>query len=585
MNIRAILLNELRKELLGPRDGINEINKNPDFEYLTGVLFPKDLIIDPIEEPGDLDPSKKNIPNTANIYSIIPDPGESDSEDFDLETSFFDSPIDPRSRPKSLGISFILESNNIPYIDLCITYARYRKLEYEKWQRYPESFYRYGINASKDWSSKETKMHDVPMYLLQSKITSNLWKISLYLVNETTLKDRRKYSFDDLIFQPHIRVVCGQDTRLSYLTEFESQDLEESLSDHMYRHRRTFARGHMCSAVWKDVEFSSRSGDDHDIIEWIDSKILPEEVARHFRTPDVRSEYLPCYSVQQPPAAGFISARELAETFDPGELQKKLEALISGYMRWIEEQDRQNNGEDGSVDVSKTNLNQCRTSLGRMISAINLICRNQNVRLAFCFMNAAMDMQFRWESEKKGKKDDTLTWYGFQLAFILQCLEGIINPAHPDREICDLLWYPTGGGKTEAYLALMTFVLAYRRLSDTAAEDNYTADGGVSVISRYTLRLLTIQQFRRSVKAILACDRLRITNWKPVGFSSEGDNLWGKTRFSIGLWVGNEVTPNKLEDSRTPEHIILGAIGSLLPTGSHAGKGRRVKGTSEPAHC
>ena len=577
MNIRAKILNELQKELLGPRDGINELNKNPDFEYLTGVLVPKDLFLDPIEEISDLDPSKKNILDTKDIYSIVSDFGDNDPDSFDLETSFFDSAIDPRSRPKSLGISFILESNHIPTIDFCVTYARYREIEYKKWQRFPEFFYQFKINVTEDWNSKSINKSDVPVYLIQSRIASNLWKVSLYLVNEIPLKDIKKYSFNDLIFQPQIRVVCGPDTKLSYLKEFESEDPDDARFTHMYRHRRTFARGHMCSAIWKELEFSSSSNDEENIFEWIDSKILPENVAVRFRTADVRSEYLPCYSVQQPPAVRSLSATELAETFDPDELGKKLESLVSGYKNWIEEKEIQSKFEN----ISKTHLDECKKSLGRMISAINLICNDEKVRLAFCFMNAAMDMQFKWESQKKGKENGILIWYRFQLAFILQCLEGIVNPLHSDREICDLLWYPTGGGKTEAYLALMSFTLAYRRLS--YKKDNYNADGGVSVISRYTLRLLTIQQFRRSVKAILACDKLRVTNWKPTGFNFSKENLWGKTRFSIGLWVGQEVTPNKLEDSTTPDEIFLGAIGSLLPKESYVNKSRRIKDNSEPA--
>jgi len=124
-----------------------------------------------------------------------------------------------------------------------------------------------------------------------------------------------------------------------------------------------------------------------------------------------------------------------------------------------------------------------------------------------------------------------------------------------------LLWFPTGGGKTEAYLGLTAFTLALRRrrsLSDTSSEPT---GGGTAVISRYTLRLLTIQQFRRALGVITACELLRVerlgqspsaqVGWRPTNTNVQGTFLWGTLRFSIGLWVGQDVTPNSLS-SRGP---------------------------------
>ena len=97
------------------------------------------------------------------------------------------------------------------------------------------------------------------------------------------------------------------------------------------------------------------------------------------------------------------------------------------------------------------------------------------------------------------------TWYIFQIAFILLNLKSFVEPKSDDREIVDLLWFPTGGGKTEAYLGIIAFLLAMRRLET----DPQRTNDGVHVIMRYTYRLLTIQQFHRAAALMCACEYIR----------------------------------------------------------------------------
>src|SRR5262249_49527573 len=156
-----------------------------------------------------------------------------------------------------------------------------------------------------------------------------------------------------------------------------------------------------------------------------------------------------------------------------------------------------------------------------------------DARLAFCFANRAIALQSRWT---KGRVN---SWWPFQLGFQLVNLAAIIDPAHSDRTICDLLWFPTGGGRTEAYLGLASFAMAHRRV---VARKAGRADGGtgVAVLSRYTLRLLTIQQFRRALALITACELLRVDRargtmgWRPKHCTDQTPNLWGDARFAVG---------------------------------------------------
>lgn len=116
-------------------------------------------------------------------------------------------------------------------------------------------------------------------------------------------------------------------------------------------------------------------------------------------------------------------------------------------------------------------------------------------------------------------------------------LAGIVDPKHKDREVVDLLYFPTGGGKTEAYLGLMAFVIANRRLR-ASDEEEYNRDGGATVMLRYTLRLLTTQQRDRITKMVLAAETIR----------RQAYPQFGKEPISIGFWVGGGVTPNKFDE-------------------------------------
>src|SRR5690606_8153879 len=132
-----------------------------------------------------------------------------------------------------------------------------------------------------------------------------------------------------------------------------------------------------------------------------------------------------------------------------------------------------------------------------------------------------------------------LVWRPFQLGFALLCLESIARPDSSDREVMDLLWFPTGGGKTEAYLLLTAFTIFLRRLRAAGKPSG----AGVTTFMRYTLRLLTIQQFERAEALICACELVRRGKVRlekirlPTHFASD-------VPISLGLWVGEGATPN-----------------------------------------
>jgi hypothetical protein len=185
---------------------------------------------------------------------------------------------------------------------------------------------------------------------------------------------------------------------------------------------------------------------------------------------------------------------------------------------------------------------------------IDVLASDDRALAAFRFANRAMASQrihSIYALAKRRGDEVTLdalnvrknrSWRPFQLAFMLLSIPALADPTHRDRTqpleaFSDLLWFPTGGGKTEAYLGVAAFTMGVRRLQG----DLGGLDGGrgLAVIMRYTLRLLTLQQFQRATALICAMEVLRRAELE----------VWGDAPFTIGLWVGQRVTPNTTDES------------------------------------
>ena len=233
---------------------------------------------------------------------------------------------------------------------------------------------------------------------------------------------------------------------------------------------------------------------------------------------------------------------------DDDEIRRSLIALVTGYENWIEARRREAlQIEDRFRAAADRHLDEAGEAARRMRDGIDLLAEDATALRAFRLMNRAMgDQRARQDWIRSGSggapsEGAAQSWHAFQLAFILLNLRGLTVPDHPDRRLADLLWFPTGGGKTEAYLGLIAYVVLLRRLRSPE-------DSGVSVIMRYTLRLLTLQQFERAATLICALEVARCTE----------KDLEDVRPFSIGLWVGQKVTPNT-SDRRSILNSCVGA--------------------------
>ena len=240
------------------------------------------------------------------------------------------------------------------------------------------------------------------------------------------------------------------------------------------------------------------------------------------------------------------------------ELAAMLTPLAHGYTAWLDEQAAKVPAlPDALKATAEAAIFTARQCAQRIQAGIDLVSdpaahRHAEALAAFCFANRAMLLQRQHTTiaaerekgtsyaEAKAQVEENsrkvASWRPFQLAFMLLNLPALTDPRHEDRDQVDLLFFPTGGGKTEAYLGLAAYTFAIRRLQGTVntGADARSGDGGVAVLMRYTLRLLTAQQFQRAAALICAAEVLRRQDTK----------TWGDEPFRIGLWVGGQVSPN-----------------------------------------
>ncbi len=391
--------------------------------------------------------------------------------------------------------------------------------------------------------------------------------VTLFLVNDQEAPETNQD--EAWLFQAklELRAPTGADVfRRRPSGESASDDAERAALAMLYRDKVEFAVGHGVSVHW-DLG-----------LEQIDRAI------------SVRTQVVPSYDVpvtEAPTEADLpglaklvLDMKRLAELSNE-DLARTLKILPDEYRAWLErEQDRIDHGELREYEQNgREALQRCRQTLTRLEAGIDAVMGNDKALDAFRFANRAMWLQrvrSIYALQRRRGKDIQLedidtpanrSWRPFQLAFVLLSVPSLANPKHSERTdlaaaVADLLWFPTGGGKTEAYLGVAALAMAIRRLQGPLGGlDN---DHGLTVIMRYTLRLLTIQQFQRASTLLCAMEFLRREA------AAKDDGRWGTTPFRIGLWVGQRATPNTTADAQQAIQNARGHQWRQLGTGTPA---------------
>jgi hypothetical protein len=336
-------------------------------------------------------------------------------------------------------------------------------------------------------------------------------------------------------------------------TELSQLGVQDPLSDEhvnrlLYRQHQTFAIGHGCAADW--------AGDMPARVSQVWTDVMPA-----FETPATSADlYVADEQGIRHPIS--VSMRKLAGLDPSDDGWTEVGTLLSEYERWIAALGKPRSGipdvESDMADTANGLIERCRSCLERIRDGIAFLKgpsdTARSAREAFKLANHAMLIaQLRATRVVRNpaaatgggiawtpgidNPDPTVAdprkgyWRAFQIGFLLMSLRGIAEPESEQREIVDLIWFPTGGGKTEAYLGLTAFTIIFNRISGRQT-------GGADVLMRYTLRLLTAQQFQRASLLFCAMEHLRRSN-----------AVLGEKPFRIGLWVGGSASPNSRADA------------------------------------
>lgn len=501
------VLRHLRASYVGPEAGDEEVTANlPHRQYAVGMLFPAEAVACGTHGGGDTD---------EGVAADVPD-GE-------VEENGAGVPLAEDWRPSSVAISFVTNGDSVVVDFSCGTYAVVDGDGPPRWRRTPFSVT--GLELQRPKGPERLSVGGVKVEIgsrWRNFRGDQLVTVHVRVLTESTGDDR--LDIPGMLFQVHLTVtpsvgaeILEYDTTRAFDADPEAAELRLR-----YRSRKVYAVGHGMAADW---EFTAGRC----------TRIFLDPVPA-FVVPAVETTGFD----DGTPEAGALELRHLQQIDeDPEAVLRSLDAFVEAFAGWAS---RQMERAEAFVDdrtVAVRIAARSQDAVGRMRKGVDLLraSERQYLRTAFSLGMAAMRLQMQQAAINRGEPEDQVPepqWRPFQLGFLLISLASTVDERHEDRDLVDLIWFPTGGGKTEAYLGLAAIEVFRRRLA------HGMAGGGTAIITRYTLRLLTAQQFQRAAALVCAMERLRATD----------DRAKGMAPFSIGLWVGNEVTPGTRVEAR-----------------------------------
>ncbi len=562
--MRQLMVWAMQDDLIGPAGGPNEeiIDANVRERYAMARLAPKKRVeeaesVEVEGEDNEFAPEKDKRKHAPESKRSSMTEDEADEDVVDAKTRLAE-----RMAPSSMGMTFYV-ADTVDKLHFDVTWGHYIKDEpfideYEKDGEMRERSLKQWHREAHRFSSDlvlESGLHrlDQPDVCLELRVRARdgLRYVSVFLINnQVETKQNRDETW---VFQPRI-CVTGCEGAPIVCPPFESpvveKDEEILALNMMYRENVVFAVGHGVSVHVDHGDLQN-----------------PREAR------SISTTFMPMYEVpttDQPNGEDAPVFERLAHFFDMAQMAdlctpERRHELIAGlndmadaYAEWIEAQTAKaidDTFEDAQYAVEV----DCRDMLDRLRAGISVLEQDDNALRAFGFMHRAMYEQrlhglaIRRRRAQEGmslefalaevRQHEHIEWRPFQVAFILLLVPSLTDPTHDERtnpdvsaQPADLLWFPTGGGKTEAYLGAAAFAMAIRRLQGNVG--GYDGNEGLCVLMRCTLRLLTVQQLQRAAALICAMETIRL----------KAPEVWGRERFTLGIWIGSKATPNKTKD-------------------------------------
>lgn len=527
MTARSKITEYLGKQLIGPAEGATEVVKERPFKrYAMGMLFPQD---------------------SGNYCDLGEDESQEESESSDLGIT--DSPVSLsfQKLPSSFGISFVLPEPAVLTFE--VKAAQYEQESgttgrCRKWRRRelnPSADNTpITIKITKPCREKKSVLEGLAELDVLVRQHASGFLITATLVN-TQRQQGNPIKTEKCLFQTGLKVLLPVDGETNFTAypsrdrlSYDEEDEELAL---IYRSKAAHAIGHGCAAAWDSAKSPK----------WVGAEFMPHQ------------EVKPLTAIIDGLSKNTLSLQYLANPdISPSAFRDSLYEFLNGYRLWIDSQTDLSNLPEWGHKAAKKIIARLKETADRIARGINILTQGDTwIVDTFRLANEAMlrQMVHAGLTEKplklgEGHTDEIdytstaytkFKWYPFQLAFQLLSLPSLAGDSKDDiaeRDLVDLIWFPTGGGKTEAYLAVAAFEMIARRIrfGDEGA--------GTSVIKRYTLRLLTTQQFERAASLITALELIRRKETSKLGV----------VPFSLGLWVGDETTPNKFVQNGRGSH-------------------------------
>jgi hypothetical protein len=521
-SVREHLVRAVHADLIGPYDdtrpdALEELPLAPSRWYLTGFLAPEGA-------PSDDDP---------------PDDEMDAGNDEDDEDSASEKPEPkPKKRaPASLGLSVLLPPGSVSdTIEVTVSYADYEYVPAERgdkdderkkscWKRRTPTRIVMTLTLDPERLAAGERLQgggidSRGIYLVgQLKETSahgldRVRALSLFVVNRRPPETMPARRDEQTIFQVEMAIgfAGGFEARPNRADE-HSSDWDARVADIQFRDRAEYVVGHGVAAT-VDPTVEARVVGVRTC--WIPRAIVPRVVTHE-------------------PEGVTTGMDDLASLGDANATRSALVPLIKKYAKWIDIQAATQFATKERKETRDALVFKATHAKERIAEGIELLATDADVLIAFRLANRAMALQGRRRNPRYEENSEQPRWRLFQLAFVLMNLPSVAVDGHRDRDTVELIFFPTGGGKTEAYLGLIAFTVMLRRLRGHARPDRGL---GVAVLLRYTLRLLTLDQLSRAATLMCALERIRLGG---------ADTRLGDERFAIGLWVGRAATANTLD--------------------------------------